>query len=382
MKLDVNALRYLSREEFRTLQAVELGQKNHEIVPASLIDSIAGLRHGGTVRCLKALLRQKLVHHDSSKYDGYRLTPLGYDFLALKALVNRGAVAAVGRQIGVGKESDVYEVLSPQGEVLALKLHRLGRTSFRAVKSKRDYLRHRSSFSWLYLSRLAALKEYAFMAALGAHGFPVPRAVEHNRHAVLMSMVDATLLVQVRELRHPSDVYAQLMDLLARLAAKGLIHCDFNEFNLLVDEEERVTLIDFPQMVSTRHANAAELFERDVECIGRFFRKKLGYMPELDAGLACAAPDFQAIVAAAEAGGAEGPDGGSLDVALSASGFNREHAEALDRWVADAAQQAGDSEGDEARAKARSEASQRASRGSLKAAVKKGRRQAAGGADF
>ena len=28
MKLDVNALRYLSKEEFRTLQAVELGQKN------------------------------------------------------------------------------------------------------------------------------------------------------------------------------------------------------------------------------------------------------------------------------------------------------------------------------------------------------------------
>lgn len=38
---------------------------------------------------------------------------------------------------------------------------------------------------------------------------------------------------QVRELRHPRAVYSQLMDLLARLAAKGLIHCDFNEFNLL-----------------------------------------------------------------------------------------------------------------------------------------------------
>ena len=49
------------------------------------------------------------------------------------------------------------------GTILAMKLHRLGRTSFRAVKSKRDYLRHRSSFSWLYLSRLAALKEFAFM---------------------------------------------------------------------------------------------------------------------------------------------------------------------------------------------------------------------------
>ena len=40
---------------------------------------------------------------------------------------------------------------------------RLGRTSFRTVKSNRDYLRHRQASSWLYLSRLAALKEYAFM---------------------------------------------------------------------------------------------------------------------------------------------------------------------------------------------------------------------------
>ncbi len=52
------------------------------------------------------------------------------------------------------------QVRNEEGEVLALKLHRLGRTSFRAVKSKRDYLKNRSSasFSWLYLSRLAALK--------------------------------------------------------------------------------------------------------------------------------------------------------------------------------------------------------------------------------
>ena len=52
--------------------------------------------------------------------------------------------------------------------------------------------------SWLYLSRLAALKEHAFMKALGEHGFPVPVAVAHNRHAVLMSLVDGVPLVQVR----------------------------------------------------------------------------------------------------------------------------------------------------------------------------------------
>lgn len=54
-------------------------------------------------------------------------------------------------------------MLSEDGTILVMKLHRLGRVSFRAVKSKRDYLCHRSSYSWLYLSRLAALKEYAFM---------------------------------------------------------------------------------------------------------------------------------------------------------------------------------------------------------------------------
>jgi len=62
--------------------------------------------------------------------------------------------------------ADIFEVATEDGTVLAMKLHRLGRTSFRAVKSKRDYLRHRRSFNWLYLSRLAALKEFAFMKVL------------------------------------------------------------------------------------------------------------------------------------------------------------------------------------------------------------------------
>lgn len=41
---------------------------------------------------------------------------------------------------------------------------------------------------------------------------------------------------------------------------------------LQIDEQEELTLIDFPQMVSVSHPNAQELFERDVECIIRFFR--------------------------------------------------------------------------------------------------------------
>lgn len=40
---------------------------------------------------------------------------------------------------------------------------RLGRISFRAIKEKRDYMGKRKSASWMYMSRLAAHKEWAFL---------------------------------------------------------------------------------------------------------------------------------------------------------------------------------------------------------------------------
>ena len=113
--------------------------------------------------------------------DGYRLTYGGYDYLALRALSKRDSVTAVGNQIGVGKESDIYVVTNAEGEERVLKLHRsvlcppkrtlsycisdsrLGRVSFRAIKSKRDYLGKRKSATWMYMSRLSAQKEWAFM---------------------------------------------------------------------------------------------------------------------------------------------------------------------------------------------------------------------------
>lgn len=70
-----------------------------------------------------------------------------------------------------------------------LCLYRLGRTSFRQIKSKRDYHKHRNNASWLYLSRLAAMKEYAYMKALYDRGFPVPKPVDFNRHAVVMELL-------------------------------------------------------------------------------------------------------------------------------------------------------------------------------------------------
>lgn len=71
-----------------------------------------------------------------------------------------------------------------------------------------------------------------------------------------MSLVKGVNMRQVSALRHPALVYDRLMAMIVRLAQCGLIHCDFNEFNLMINDDEELTLIDFPQMVSTSHRNA------------------------------------------------------------------------------------------------------------------------------
>lgn len=47
-----------------------------------------------------------------------------------------------------------------------------------------------------------------------------------------------------------------MLNLIVQLASHGLIHCDFNEFNLMIYDNNKIILIDFPQMISTDHLNA------------------------------------------------------------------------------------------------------------------------------
>ena len=62
---------------------------------------------------------------------------------------------------------------------------------------------------------------------------------------------------QVADVPSPGKLYSELMDLIVRFARAGLIHGDFNEFNILIRRETgEPIVIDFPQMVSTSHLNA------------------------------------------------------------------------------------------------------------------------------
>lgn len=71
-----------------------------------------------------------------------------------------------------------------------------------------------------------------------------------------MSLCDGICLNQVNVLSKPEYVRDEMLNLVVKLASYGLIHCDFNEFNLIINNDLRITLIDFPQMISTDHKNA------------------------------------------------------------------------------------------------------------------------------
>lgn len=40
--------------------------------------------------------------------------------------------------------------------------------------------------------------------------------------------------VQVKQLQNPDTVFETILGIVVRLAEHGLIHCDFNEFNIMV----------------------------------------------------------------------------------------------------------------------------------------------------
>lgn len=294
VKLDVSLLRYLSPEDFKVLISVEMGMRNHELVPGALVNSIATLRFGGCGKILVDLTKHKLLGYERGKrYDGYRLTYAGYDYLALNVLTHRDVIGGVGNQIGVGKESDVFICESPDREhQYAIKFHRLGRVCFRKVSEKRDfYTKSRNKTSWIYLSRLAAQREFEFLRYMYHKGMPVPKPIDSNRHVVVMELIDGRILnhytlesfeAETRD-KHVASLYKRLMDLIFKFANEmRVVHGDFNEFNIIIRDNQETgelhpVIIDLPQMIGVEHELAPEQFDRDINCIAEFFSKRFHY---------------------------------------------------------------------------------------------------------
>ncbi len=275
----------LDSKDFRILTGIENGMKHFEWVPIEELNKYTRLPFEKLEYRLKKLVRNKLVVRTTQPYEGFQIYFEGYDALALNAFVKRKSISAIGDEVGVGKESVIYEAILPPelaiGEPVpvVIKFHREGRTSFKQIKRVREHLGEREHFSWIYAARLAAQREYRIMAEL----YPkvsIPKPFDHNRHAIVMELAKGSLLAKTKLLA-PEWYLDEILKQVIITYSLGIIHADLSEYNIFASEDG-VQLIDWPQYVTLEHPHADEILERDVSNVLTHFFRKYGIKRELD----------------------------------------------------------------------------------------------------
>ena len=265
------------------LKAIELLMAKHEYVPEVSIAKKAKISLEEAQHRLQHLSKNRLVRKWKGAYTGYVLNMAGYDVLAINAFVKANVLEAFGKPLGIGKEADVYDALTPEGQRVAVKFHRLGRTSFRQTRRKRDYVAERFHISWLYQSRLAATKEFQALKLLYPEKVAVPKPIKHNRHAIVMSMIEGAELYRYRDIPAPKHVFMEILENVRKAYLKaGVIHADLSEYNVILQPDMHILIIDWPQYVRNNHPNAEQLLKRDLRNILTFFRKKRLLKANLD----------------------------------------------------------------------------------------------------
>ncbi|MCQ1534942.1 serine/threonine protein kinase [Methanosarcina sp. KYL-1] len=274
----------LDRKDFRILMGIETGMKHFEWVPVEDVGKYSKMPLEKLEYRMQKLVRKNLVVRTTQPYEGYQIYFEGYDALALNTFVKRKSISAIGDEVGVGKESVIYEAIrEPElaigGPVpVIIKFHREGRTSFKQVKRVRDHLGEREHFSWVYAARLAAQREYEIMQTL----YPkvsIPKPLDQSRHAIVMEVAEGSLLAKTK-LIEPEWYLDEILRQVKITYSMGVIHADLSEYNIFV-AEDRVQLIDWPQYVTPEHPHADELLERDVSNVLAHFARKYGIKREL-----------------------------------------------------------------------------------------------------
>ncbi len=272
----VGVYRKLEPEDLRILQAIELQMKRYEYVPEDTIHKPANLPPQEVAYRLQGIRKKRLIAGRRGPYTGYSLTTAGYDTLAINALVKANVLEAFGKPLGVGKEADVYDALTPAGQRVAVKFHRLGRTSFKQTKRKRGYVtKYTYSPDWHHQSQIAAKKEYKALKILYPKGVAVPEPFKQNRHVLVMGMIEGAELFHYPELPEPQAVLKEiLVNIRKAYQEAGIIHADLSPYNIILQPNQHILIIDWPQYVTTKHPNAQELLKRDIKNVVRFFQRK------------------------------------------------------------------------------------------------------------
>lgn len=272
----------MRKTEWKVVDAIFNEMWNYKYVPSDLISKKAKLSDEETLKALRSLGGAGVVENKIVSYLGSNLTFKGITLFSLKKLVEKGKLDMLGKKMGEGKESVVYNCYSEKFGECILKFHKLGAT-FRRIREKRDY-------GDLHLSVLtvrSAKREYQALRRLFGIA-KVPEAFGWEGNAILMELIDGREIYKLK-LGDPEEVLDAIIEEARRMFLAGVVHGDLSQYNVLLSDD--IYIIDFPQWVEVPEnkdtsldpdSNWKQLLQRDVENILKYFKKAYGIEKDIN----------------------------------------------------------------------------------------------------
>lgn len=266
----------LNKSDFRILKVFASSLKNRQLLNLTTLSQYSNLSQGLIKHHLERLVKFGLI---SKSNMGYTLLVTGLDIYVLKILSNKNMITALGPQIGIGKEAEVYLARDSLDQDRILKMFRLGRSSFKQIKRKRDV--STAINSWLLLNIDTAKKEYDILTYLKDSSNSYPTPLYRSFHCIVMDAIYGNRLSDIENLNDPELVLEKIIDSIAIAYRKGYINGDLNEYNILIDDDN-VFILDWPQAVKVDAINADTVLTRDVKNILKYFSKKFDVEEDSD----------------------------------------------------------------------------------------------------
>ena len=266
--------RIFKKMEYRDwciLQSCEKSLRRYDTINLSHVEKISKLHRSEVEFRIKKLYKFNFIVGNSGSYT---IVSSGSDALALKEFVNKELIIGLGGSVGVGKESDVYEVVSDSLESYVVKFYRIGRISFKSLRRTREYSSSTYQRNWADTNISAAKREFKALKKLHNVGVSTPEPKSLSRHVLLMKKIRGEMLSEVVFLEDPVTVLRDILWNIHIAFTKGeLVHGDLSEFNI-IHNNGRIWLIDWPQSISSSHSSSENMLKRDIYNILRFFNKK------------------------------------------------------------------------------------------------------------
>lgn len=187
--------------------------------------------------------------------------------------------------VKLGKEANVFTALTKDDKRIAVKIYRIQTSDFFKMSS---YLEMDKRFRKVESKKQVVLtwakREYSNLLKAYKSGVSVPMPIALRENILVMEFLGSKkpelprpfpLMKDIVNDENSEEIYSQFIKEIKKLYRAGLIHGDLSEFNVLINPENlKVYIIDLSHATPIISNAAANLLERDIFNIVRFFNRK------------------------------------------------------------------------------------------------------------